>query len=230
MAAISIRNLKFAYEKDNPVLDIPSLDISSGEKVFLFGPSGSGKTTLLGLMAGVLEGSSNLFSGDLNILDQNLAKLSVSQRDSFRGLHIGYIFQLFNLIPYLSVIENICLPCVINSKRRAKIKCDLNRAAEDLAIELGLKDFLHKPVLRLSVGQQQRVAVARALLGEPEILIADEPTSALDADHRQKFIELLFEQASRTRATLIFVSHDQSLAKSFDRNLSLNELNRVGAR
>lgn len=227
MTAISIRNLKFAYEENHPVLDIPSLDISAGEKVFLFGPSGSGKTTLLGLMAGVLE-SSALLSGELKVLDQDLVNLSAAKRDKFRGLHLGYIFQLFNLIPYLSVMENITLPCVMNSGRRARVKGDLTLAAEKLAGELGLKEFLDRPVLKLSVGQQQRVAVARALLGEPEILIADEPTSALDSDHRQKFIELLFEQVSRTRSTLIFVSHDQALSRSFDRSLSLVQMNRAG--
>jgi putative ABC transport system ATP-binding protein len=209
-AALEIANLRFRYRKGPLVLDIPKLRIAQGSRVFLFGPSGSGKTTLLGVMAGVLAG----YEGSVRVLGRDLGKMKGSARDAFRGSHLGYIFQLFNLIPYLSVMENITLPCRLHAERRAHIAADtLEEAA--------------RPVTDLSVGQQQRVAAARALLGRPELIIADEPTSSLDFDHREKFLELLFESCEAYKATLLFVSHDRSLMGMFSETLSLPEINRV---
>lgn len=219
---LQIKDLEFAYPGRAPVLRIPHFEIQKGERFFLFGESGSGKTTLLGLIAGVLE----VHSGSIRVLDQELKSMSTSQRDFFRGAHFGYIFQLFNLVPYLTVLENMTLGCEMNSIRRARLKSSPALAAKDLAIQLGLEKQIHSSVLELSVGQQQRVAVGRALLGSPELIIADEPTSALDADHRLKFIQLLFEQCKQSGASLVFVSHDRSLQGSFDRSASLSELNR----
>jgi putative ABC transport system ATP-binding protein len=184
----------------------------------LFGPSGSGKTTLLGLLAGVLAG----YTGSVEVLGQDMAKLRGSARDAFRGTHIGYIFQQFNLIPYLTVRENITLPGRLQPAR-GKQAGDVTAVAQ----RLGIASLLERGVTELSVGQQQRVAAARALLGGPELLIADEPTSALDFDHRERFLELLFENCALTNSTLLFVSHDRSLAGKFDRQLSLVDFNRA---
>ncbi|MBI2687268.1 MAG: ABC transporter ATP-binding protein [Acidobacteria bacterium] len=225
MSAIQLTDLRFAYGKGPEVLRIPTLQVNAGEKVFLFGPSGSGKTTLLGVLAGVLAG----YTGGVEVLGRDVAKMTGTQRDAFRGSHLGYIFQLFNLIPYLSVIENITLPCRLSAERRARLNgVGLEQAAGDAAKRLGIGDLLHKPVTNLSVGQQQRVAAARSLIGTPELIIADEPTSSLDYDHREKFLELLFESCKAAGSTLLFVSHDRSLMHLFDRQLSLPGINKAG--
>ena len=225
-SAIAIEDLRFAYRAGREVLRIDRLDIAAGERVFLHGPSGSGKTTLLGLIAGVLAPT----HGAVRVLDQDLAALRPAARDAFRGVHLGYLFQLFNLIPWLSVTENIALPCRLHAARAARLgEESIDAAARRLASALGLADMLETPVTELSVGQQQRVAAARALIGHPDIVIADEPTSALDADRRDRFLELLFEQCSAAGATLLFVSHDLSLGSRFDRVLSLPELNAMAA-
>jgi putative ABC transport system ATP-binding protein len=182
---------------------IPLLEVVAGEKIFLYGPSGSGKTTLLGVMAGVLAAQ----SGAVRVLGQDLQVLSGAQRDAFRGEHIGFIFQMFNLIPYLSVFNNIALPCRLHGGRMARLgRKDLTQAAADIANRLGIGGLLDERVLYLSVGQQQRVTAARALISEPELIIADEPTSSLDADHRDSFLRLLFENCSQTGSTVLFVS------------------------
>lgn len=223
--AILLTDLHFSYGKGPKILDVPSLEVKAGEKVFLFGPSGSGKTTLLGVLAGVLGG----YSGRVEVLGRDIAKLSGSQRDAFRGSHLGYIFQLFNLIPYLSVMENITLPCRLSAERRGRLNgVSLEQAAHGVAKRLGIDELLTKRVTNLSVGQQQRVAAARSLLGAPELIIADEPTSSLDYDHRERFLELLFESCKAAGATLLFVSHDRSLMHLFDRQLSLPDINKAG--
>jgi putative ABC transport system ATP-binding protein len=225
-AAIQLTDVRFRYGKGPEVLRIPTLTVEKGEKVFLFGPSGSGKTTLLGVLAGVLGG----YTGSVEVLGRDISKMSGSQRDAFRGSHLGYIFQLFNLIPYLSVLENVTLPCRLSGERRARLNgMSLEQAAEAAAKRLGIGELLHKPVTNLSVGQQQRVAAARSLIGTPELIIADEPTSSLDYDHREKFLELLFESCKAAGSTLLFVSHDRSLMQMFDRQLSLPEINKAGS-
>ena len=226
---IEIANLSFAWKKQaQPVLDIDSLQIIGGERVFLRGPSGSGKSTLLNLLAGVALPQ----SGVLKVLGQDMNALRSAQRDHFRAHHIGFIFQMFNLIPYLSVVENVTLPCRFSDKRRHKVLAQAD-SLEDEAIRLldhldmAQADVLHKPVNELSVGQQQRVAAARALIGSPELVIADEPTSSLDADRRSAFIELLFRECDSANATLIFVSHDSSLEAPFGRTVEFQQLNRA---
>ncbi len=224
--AIRLTDLHFSYRTGGEVLHIPSLQVERGERVFLFGPSGSGKTTLLGVLAGVLGG----YTGSVEVLGRDIAKLSGSDRDAFRGSHLGYIFQLFNLIPYLSVMENITLPCRLSAERRGRLKgVPMEQAAHETAKRLGIDELLTKPVTNLSVGQQQRVAAARSLLGSPELIIADEPTSSLDFDHRERFLELLFESCTAAGATLLFVSHDRSLMHLFERHLSLPDVNKAGA-
>jgi putative ABC transport system ATP-binding protein len=222
--AVELNEVKFAYTPSVPVLDIPALSIKRGDKAFVFGPSGSGKTTLLGLLAGILPAN----AGSVRVLGQELTRMSGAARDAFRGAHIGYIFQMFNLIPYLNVIENIMLPCQVNKQQRQRLGAvPVLTAAQQLADRLGIGDLTTSSVLTLSVGQQQRVAVARALLGAPEIIIADEPTSSLDTDHREQFLTLLFESCERTGATLIFVSHDRGLMPLFDQNIALTEINTI---
>lgn len=224
--AVSIENLSFAYRTGPVVLDIQSLIVPAGERVFLHGPSGSGKTTLLGILAGVLDGGSSGDRTKVEVLGRDLTTMSGSRRDAFRAEHLGYIFQMFNLIPYLTVLDNIALPCRINRARRERLGGEpLEEAAAGMARRLGLGDFIGKPVTQLSVGQQQRVAAARALLGSPGLIVADEPTSALDANRREAFLSLLFDCCRDAEATLIFVSHDERLMDLFDRGLSLPEIN-----
>ena len=226
-SVISIEELRFSWPSGGEVLDIERFDLNAGERLFLRGPSGSGKSTLLGLIAGVLEPS----AGHVNVLGQDLAKLAPAKRDRIRADHLGVIFQMFNLVPYLSVVGNVTLPLKFSPLRRKAIAGDTDEEARRLLARLGLTDtaLLDRRVSYLSVGQQQRVAAARALIGGPEIVIADEPTSALDADARDRFIELLSEEAARTGAALLFVSHDASLARLFDRAVDLREINRAGA-
>jgi putative ABC transport system ATP-binding protein len=152
-----------------------------------------------------------------------MSALSAAARDRYRGTHIGYIFQLFNLVPYLTARENIELPVKLHATRRARVKAGV----DELARHLGIVDILHRKPVELSVGQQQRVAAARALIGAPELVIADEPTSSLDADAREQFLQLLFEEVKAAGATLIFVSHDRSLAPLFTQAVSLRELNQA---
>lgn len=224
--AIAIKDLAFAYSGNKLVLDVADFQIKAGERVFLHGPSGSGKTTLLGLIGGILTPS----RGSIHILGTNTSALSPTKRDMFRGTHVGFIFQMFNLIPYLSVLENIVLPVSFNKGREAKLNgASPVTVAAALAERLGISNILTRTVTDLSVGQQQRVAAARAMIGKPEIVIADEPTSALDTDHRQAFIQLLFDACRDAGTTLLFVSHDHGLASLFDRQLSLPSLNRVSA-
>jgi putative ABC transport system ATP-binding protein len=225
--AIALRNLKFGYRRHVPVLDLAELRVERGERVFLFGPSGSGKTTLLGLLAGVLRAD----AGRVELLGTDLTALNGARRDRFRAVHVGYIFQMFNLIPYLSVLENITLPCRISRERRARLgNLSLDEAARRVADRLGIGSLAREKVTDLSVGQQQRVAAARALLGRPEIVIADEPTSSLDADRREAFLSLLFETCAEAGSTLLFVSHDRSLMTLFHRGLSLPDINAVPQR
>lgn len=218
----------FAWPGQPRLLEIDHFALRRGEKVFLKGPSGSGKTTLLGLLGGVHLPD----NGTIRLLDQSLSELSGARRDRFRADHTGYIFQMFNLLPYLSVVENVTLPCRFSTLRRERVfahTASLDQAATDLLAGLGLSDpaLLRRPVTELSIGQQQRVAAARALIGSPELVIADEPTSALDTDSREAFLRLLFAECERGGSSLLFVSHDSSLEPLFDRALSLKDINRA---
>ena len=224
-ALIEIRDLQFTYAgQQKPTLVIPEFSVQKGEELFLYGPSGTGKTTLLECLAGVLKPS----QGSDRILGQDLEKMSDADRDVFRAENLGYIFQSFNLIPYLSVRENIELPLHLSPARRARLGgVDNEMVIRALCGNLGIGDLLENKVTELSVGQQQRVAVARALLGKPALLLADEPTSALDTDHREKFLKLLFELAELYGTTVVFVSHDRTIEKLFSRSLSLQTINRA---
>ncbi|WP_175252544.1 ABC transporter ATP-binding protein [Pseudomonas sp. BMW13] len=224
---IELANLGFAWPGQAQLLDIPNFTLARGETLFLKGPSGSGKTTLLGLLGGVQRAQ----SGHIRLLGQDLAQLSAAARDRFRVDHTGYIFQQFNLLPFLSVRENVELPCRFSRQRAERAQQrhgSIDAAATALLEHLGLRaELLERRADELSIGQQQRVAAARALIGQPELVIADEPTSALDFDAREAFLQLLFAECRAASASLLFVSHDQSLAALFDRNVSLSELNRA---
>jgi putative ABC transport system ATP-binding protein len=221
--AVRIEDLVFAYGNRGAVLDIERLEVPSGEKVFLHGPSGSGKTTLLGLVTGVLRAD----RGVVSILGTDLGRLSGASRDAFRGERLGYIFQMFNLIPYLTALDNILLPCQVSRARRARVSGSLEQEARRLAGRLEIGSLLDSRPGELSVGQQQRVAAARALMGRPRLVVADEPTSALDSDRRNLFLDLLFDCCTEAGATLLFVSHDRSMEDRFDRSLSLPDVNRA---
>ncbi|WP_292918461.1 ABC transporter ATP-binding protein [Nitrosomonas sp.] len=221
--AIKISRLVFSYPGKNSaaILDIPYWQIRQGERIFLHGPSGSGKSTLLNLLAGILTTA----QGSIEILGQNLSALSTRQRDRFRARRIGIVFQQFNLIPYLNVFDNVRLAAYFGNKENTKIE----QKTLQLFAALGLdRSILNKQTNALSVGQQQRVAIARALINSPEILIADEPTSALDNDARAAFMQLLTNVCRNQRSTLIFVSHDTSLAQHFQRIVDLTTLNHTG--
>ena len=225
--AVDVSDLQFGWDTAaDPILDIMALQIAREERVFIEGPSGSGKSTLLSLLAGVMTAQ----KGAVSVLGQRVDALSGAQRDRFRADHIGFIFQMFNLVPYLSLIENVTLPCRFSKRRRKRaLRRSASVGAEAVRLMAHLNmadpDLLKRPVTELSVGQQQRVAAARALIGAPEILIADEPTSSLDAHHREAFICLLFDECAKETTTLVFVSHDNSLATMFDRTVSLTQIN-----
>ncbi len=222
---LRLSDVKFGWDANSTLLSISDFQIHRGQSVFLKGPSGSGKSTLLGLIGGVVKPR----SGTITIAGKDITRLSPPRRDQVRADNLGIIFQQFNLLPFLGVLGNITLPCRFSSRRRqASIDAYGSPAkeAESLVLSLGLsKNTFEQPVSKLSVGQQQRVAVARALMGGPQLIIADEPTSALDQQNRDKFIELLNEQRSRFGSSLLFVSHDSALSKHFDRSIDLHTLN-----
>jgi len=226
---IQLEDVRFSWSANSePVLSIPGLVVDKGERVFMRGPSGSGKTTLLSIIAAVLVPQ----QGRVFVDDVYLNELKGGQKDQFRVDHIGLVFQQFNLLPFMSVRDNIKLPCKFSKLRRQNViesGQSLDQEADRLlrAMNLEPKDVQHRSVTELSVGQQQRVAVARALIGRPPLIIADEPTSALDADTRQAFIELLFAEVEASECSLLFVSHDASLADFFDRGIDLREINHV---
>lgn len=224
MNVINLKDLTYRWKgQSKNTLEIAELSVSKGEHVFLRGESGSGKTTLLNLLAGIIAPE----AGEMQLLEQPIHAMKPSQRDRFRADHMGVIFQQFNLLPYLSTLENVMLPCHFSSLRKQRAG-DLKEQSIALLEHLKLDAELRKkPVTELSVGQQQRVAVARALIGQPEIILADEPTSALDTRTRDSFLKLLFDQADAQNSTVVFVSHDPYIAELFPRVIELSEANQA---
>ncbi|WP_448248770.1 ABC transporter ATP-binding protein [Thalassotalea agariperforans] len=219
--AINLSNVCFSYpEQANvPILNIPTWSLGEGEDAFIYGPSGGGKSTLLGLLSGVLSAT----QGKVTVLGQALNNMSPRQRDKFRANHIGYVFQKFNLIPYLDAIDNIRLASYFAKSNRS-----LDNDIQTLLTTLNFPEQdWNKPVRNLSIGQQQRIAIARALINKPQILIADEPTSSLDQANRDNFMSLLMTIVKQHKITLLFVSHDMSLSHYFSRVESLNEINQL---
>lgn len=223
--AVRMRDVGFAWPGSTTFkLSVPDFQVARGERVFLLGASGSGKSTLLSLICGVLVPQ----TGSITVAGTNLAQLSGSARDRFRADRIGVIFQMFNLLPYATPLDNVLLPLRFAPERRARIGQGRAEALK-LTGALGLPDELvaNAPAAELSVGQQQRVAVARALIGAPDLIVADEPTSALDANAQAAFLDVLFEQCAAAGSTLIMVSHDDRLADRFDRALDLGQIAHV---
>ncbi|MFZ6722425.1 ABC transporter ATP-binding protein [Undibacterium sp. Ji49W] len=224
--ALCFSDVLFHWQaRQAPCLHIADLRINRGESVFLHGPSGSGKSTLLSLAGGIITPQ----RGQITVLGTDLGALSSAARDRFRVDHAGFVFQQFNLIPYLSMLDNVLLPCRLSARRRQRASeahGSPHAAAAALLHTLGLDAGLYqRTVTGLSIGQQQRVAAARALIGQPEIIIADEPTSALDADRQKDFIALILQQCASHGSSLLFVSHDHRLASHFTRELDLQSIN-----
>ena len=220
--AIELTDTRFYYS-DRPediVLNIPSWSLSTGEQAFVQGPSGGGKSTLLGILSGMLVPS----EGKVTVLGQRLDNMSSRQRDQFRAMHIGYVFQQFNLMPYLNAIDNVLLATQFSNRKNTSLLNEIKTLFNGLNIP---EKEWNRPTRDLSIGQQQRVAIARALINKPQILIADEPTSSLDRENSEAFMRLLMSIVAENRMTLLFVSHDQSLATYFTKVESLNDFNRV---
>jgi putative ABC transport system ATP-binding protein len=218
--SINIEQLRFSWKNQNshtsPILHIPQWHVKQGESIFLHGPSGSGKSTLLNLLGGILSPT----TGKASLLDTDIHQLSSTQRDRFRAKNMGIIFQQFNLVPYLSVLDNIRL-----GQRFSGVEYDQSRI-DTLCKNLNLTPtLLQQKANQLSTGQQQRTAMIRALYHRPPLIIADEPTSALDADTRDEFIELLLQESQQNNCSVLFVSHDKQLAKHFDRSVALGDIN-----
>jgi putative ABC transport system ATP-binding protein len=228
LAVLDIEGLRFAWPGGAPLIDIPRFTVAAGERVFLHGPSGCGKSTLLNLVAGTLAPQ----AGTITLGGEAVTGAPERVRDRLRADHIGFVFQMFNLLPYLSVVDNVVLPCRFSARRRERALArdgSLEAAARRLlaALGLGSADLQSRAAAGLSVGQQQRVAAARALIGAPELVMADEPTSALDVDAREVFLRLLFDECAQAGSALVFVSHDHTLRPLFERHQDLRALNRA---
>ena len=210
--------LEYHYQHGKKIV-FPDIGLKRGQRLLISGFSGCGKTTLLSLIAGALK----LQAGDIKFDGINYSSMSSLLLDQFRADHIGYIFQTLNLIPFLSVSENIALGVRFSQSRKSKVS-NLSQEVVRLVSSLGLeREALKIPVSRLSVGQQQRVAAARALIGKPDLILADEPTSALDSDTTKKFLNEVMETFDSNKQAIIMVSHDASIAPYFDTVIDFNK-------
>ncbi len=228
MYALDIESLRYAWPGANrQILKIDGLRLNKGESLFLFGPSGCGKSTLLSAISGTVD----ISDGQIRVAGTDIGELKGGARDKFRVDHLGIIFQVFNLIPWLSALDNVLLPCRFSARRRERAELEPEADARRLLAELGLseEELISAPARTLSIGQQQRVAAARALIGRPELILADEPTSALDEDAKTAFANLLARECAAAGAALLFVSHDRRLEGRFDRVMDFRELNRMVA-
>jgi len=222
---LEVDALTYAWPgEEQAVLDRLSLTVEPGERLFLAGASGSGKSTLLALIGGLVAPN----AGTIRFAGTDLGALGRAARDRFRADHLGVIFQQFNLLPWLTAEANVRLGCQFSKPRRRRAGGP-GAAARGLLRAMDLPEELAgRRAGALSTGQQQRVAAARALIGQPELILADEPTSALDADRRDAFVRLLFEQAEAAGSAVLFVSHDRGLSGLFDRTLELERLHGAG--
>lgn len=216
-----VENVKKAYREPNgevlPILDVPRLAVDAGEQVVIRGRSGGGKTTLLNVIAGLATPD----SGKIVVQTRDVTRLPEAARDRFRARHIGFVFQTFNLLAGFSALENVLLGMTFTGQRH-----DTHRATE-LLQRVGLGHRLaHKPAA-LSVGEQQRVAVARALVNRPVLLLADEPTANIDPAHQQQVIDLLRDVCRAENVAMLLVTHSPEVSAQFDRVEHLEELNRV---
>jgi putative ABC transport system ATP-binding protein len=223
--ALRIDGLRFAWPGSGWTLQVPELRLAAGERLFLHGPSGTGKSTLLNLVAGTLAPQ----AGRIAVAGEDMGGKGGAARDRLRADHLGIVFQQFNLLPFLGLVDNVTLPCRFSSRRKARALQrfgSLEAAARHYLAALGLDlaALGRRRVVELSVGQQQRVAAARALIGGPSLVLCDEPTSALDTRNRDQFVDLLFAECAAEGAALLFVSHDLTLAERFPRRQGLGEL------
>ena len=228
MAALHINRLTYQWPGTGTrTLAIDTLELMAGESLFLHGPSGCGKSTLISAIAGAVD----VAQGAVQVGGQDIGALRGGARDRFRADHIGLIHQVFNLIPWLSALDNVLLPCRFSRRRHRQAGVDPARTAMRLLEELGLgsEDLMARQAIELSVGQQQRVAAARALIGRPRLVLADEPTSALDDATRAAFVDLLTRECAAAKAALLFVSHDRRLESRFDRSVGFHTLNSEAA-
>jgi putative ABC transport system ATP-binding protein len=216
-----VENVKKAYREPSgerlPILDIPKLELAAGEQVVIRGQSGGGKTTLLNVIAGLATPD----EGRIVIQNTDMTRLPEAMRDRFRAQCIGFVFQTFNLLAGFSALENVLLGMTFTGQRK-----DPQRAAELLG-RVGLGQRLtHKPAA-LSVGEQQRVAVARALVNKPALLLADEPTANIDPTHQQAVIDLLREVCRAEKVAMLLVTHSEEVSSQFERVEHLEKINRV---
>jgi putative ABC transport system ATP-binding protein len=227
VSVLELRALRFAWPGNSrELLHIDHLQLGAGERLLLRGPSGGGKSTLLSIAAGVLLAS----GGEARLLGVDWRTLSAGQRDRRRADAIGVVFQQFNLLPYLSVLDNVLLAGRFSAPRLQRAGSRPRETAQALLAALELEPSAwHRPAAQLSVGQQQRVAAARALFGRPALVIADEPTSALDEGRRDAFMALLLRECAAAGSALLFVSHDARLARHFERVVELDALNQAAA-
>ena len=222
-AILALKDVRFRWPgRTSFGVSVPDFAVAPGETVLVLGESGSGKSTLLSLICGTILAD----NGTIKVAGTDLSGLSCGQRDRFRAEQIGMIFQQFNLLPFGSVMDNILLPLRFAPSRRARVP-DAQTEARSLCAALGLPDVLTAKASTLSVGQQQRVAVARAMIGRPPIIIADEPTSALDATSQSAFLDLLFDQVQAHGTTLVMVSHDPRLGERFDRVVAMEDIAQI---
>ena len=212
---IKIRELYFEYPGSDFKFSISKLDIKGGAKVAVIGPGGYGKTTLLNLLSGI----STPVKGEIEVDSEDIGSLSDSERRSFRISKIGFVFQNFELVEYLTILDNILLPYRINPS--LTLTGEVRSRARALSEKMGLSDKLKRNVTKLSQGEMQRVAICRALLTEPRLLLADEPTGNLDPTNKELTIQTLFDYAERHESTLVMVTHDHSLLSGFDSVIDL---------
>jgi len=228
---IRLDNVEFCWHANaKPSIRSGKLCIDRHEHVFIQGASGSGKSTLLNIIGGIVTPQ----KGQVNVVGKDFTQLKEIERDRVRADHIGFIFQQFNLIPYLSILENVTLPCRfsgVRAKNATERSGSVNNEAVYLLNRLYSKSKFgfDRKTSELSVGQQQRVAAARALIGQPQLIIADEPTSSLDYDSRQAFMDLLFDEVNTSGSTLLFVSHDPTQQHRFDRVVEMSTINAQGS-
>ena len=214
---ISITDLQFRYTEGDFALSVPELEVAPGEQVAVIGPSGSGKTTLLNLIAGIRLPQ----KGIIQTAETEVTTLGEVERREFRIRRLGLIFQEFELLEYLSVLDNILLPFRINGALH--LTAEVRSRAESLAEEVGVADKLRRFVAQLSQGERQRVAICRALLSQPQLVLADEPTGNLDPTNKGRVLDILFAFADRQQATLVAVTHDYDLLPRFERVIDFKE-------
>ena len=214
---IEIKDLTFAYPSGEFRLHIPNMSIRKGEKVALIGPSGTGKTTLLNLLAGIMVPS----QGSIQIEGLEMAGLPVEDRQDFRAVKMGLVFQEFGLLEYLNVFENICLPYRITPV--LTLDDGVSERARETAKAIGLGDKLHRYPKHLSQGERQRIEVCRSLITQPALILGDEPTGNLDPRNRDLVAEMLFDYSAKSEAPILVVTHDHELVERFDRTIDITE-------